>query len=72
MLGLAGLKMRNYSKAIIDLKKALNLNDRHLDSLVELYKIAKIQGDQKSVDWTTEKMNVIDPDFVDYELQNSL
>ena len=71
-LGLAELKMKNYSKAIIDLKKALNLNDRHLDSLVELYKIAKIQGDQKSVDWTIEKMKIIDPEFVDYGLKNSL
>jgi len=71
-LGLAELKMKNYSKAVNDLKTAFNLNGRHLDSLVELYKIAKIQEDQKSIDWTIEKMNVIDSDFVDYELQNSL
>ena len=71
-LGLAELNMKNYSKAVNDLKKAFNLNDRHLDSLVELYKIAKIQEDQQSTDWAIEKMNVINPDFVDYELQNSL
>ena len=71
-LGLAELNMKNYSKAVNDLKKAFNLNDRHLDSLVELYKIAKIQEDQQSTDWAIEKMNVIDPDFVEYELQNSL
>jgi len=68
--GLAEFKMKNYSKAVIDLKKAFNLNDRHLDSLVELYSIAKIQGDQQSVGWTIEKMKVIDPDFVDYDLPN--
>jgi serine protease Do len=71
-LGLAELKMQNYSKAVNNLKKAFTLNDRHLDSLVELYKIANIQEDQQSTDWAIEKMNVINPDFVDYELQNSL
>ena len=71
-LGLAELKMKNYSKAVNDLKKAFNLNDRHIDSLVELYRIAKIQEDQQLIDWATEKMNVIDSDFIGYELQNSL
>ena len=67
-LGLAELKMKNYPKAIIDLKKAFHLNGRHFDSLVELHKIAKIQNDQQSIDWTVQQMNVIDPDYVNYEL----
>ena len=71
-LGLAEFKLKNYAKAINDFKKAITLNERHLDSLVELYNIAKIQNDEESLEWATEKMRVIDADFVEYDLKNAI
>ena len=71
-LGLAEFKLKNYAKATNDFKKAITLNERHLDSLVELYNIAKIQNDEESLEWATEKMRVIDADFVEYDLKNAI
>jgi hypothetical protein len=69
-LGLAEYKTKNYLKATEAFKFAHNLNKRHLDSLIELFNIAKFQGNQNDINWAVEKMKEIDPDFVEYELEN--
>ena len=70
-LGLAELKMKNYSQAIEHLKQAYDLNKRHLDSLLELFNIAKAQDYQAELDWTLRRMKEIDSDFVKYNLNIS-
>ena len=67
-LGLAELKMKNYTQAVEDLKQAYDLNNRHLDSLVELFNIAKAQDNQAELDWALKRMKEVDPDFVKYNL----
>lgn len=68
-LGIAESKLDNYSEAIKDFEKALMINDRHLDSLSELYAIAKIKNDTISQSTLIDKMRAIDPDYVEYFLQ---
>ena len=67
-LGLAELKMKNYAQAVEDLKQAYDLNKRHLDSLLELFNIAKAQDNQAELDWALKRMKEVDPDFVKYNL----
>jgi hypothetical protein len=60
--------MKNYQLAVENLKKAYDLNNRHLDSLVELFNIAKDQDNQDDLDWALNRMKDIDSDFVKYNL----
>ncbi len=70
-LGYANYKMNNFNDAILNLRKAFSLNDRHLDALKELFEIAKIQKDQKSIDQLIVQMKEIDAEYVEYFLNQS-
>ena len=53
------------------LNQAYKLNDRHLESLVELYEISLIQTDTKESQRKLELIKVINPERANYLLKKS-
>lgn len=68
-LGLAHFQMDDYAQATSSLQKSFSLNNRHLDSLMQLYEIAKVENDSELSEWTVSNMRKIEPEYVEYILK---
>ena len=68
-LGLAHFQMDDYAQATSSLQKSFSLNNRHLDSLMQLYEIAKVENDSELSEWTVSNMRKIDHEYVEYILK---
>ena len=68
-LGVAESKLNNFSNAKKDFNNALLLNDKHLDSLTELYFISVHQNQKDTQKALLQQMRNIDADYVDYILE---
>ena len=65
-LGYAKAKMGSLDYAKLFLKQAYQLNDRHLESLVELYDISVIQSDANESQRILGLIKLINPERADY------
>jgi len=70
-LGYAKAKMGSLDYAKLFLKQAYKLNDRHLESLVELYDISVIQSDTNESQRILGLIKVINPERADYIAKKS-
>jgi len=70
-LGYAKAKMGSLDYAKLFLNQAYKLNDRHLESLVELYEISVIQTDTKESQRVLKLIKVINPERADYIAKKS-
>ena len=59
----------DYAQATSSLQKSFSLNNRHLDALMQLYEIAKVENDSELSEWTVSNMRKIDPEYVEYILK---
>jgi hypothetical protein len=59
----------DYAKLFLN--QAYKLNDRHLESLVELYDISVTQSDKNESQRILELIKVINPERADYLVKNS-
>jgi hypothetical protein len=63
--------MGSLDYAKLFLNQAYKLNDRHLESLVELYDISVTQSDKNESQRILELIKVINPERADYLVKNS-
>jgi tetratricopeptide (TPR) repeat protein len=70
-LGYAKAKMGSLDYAKLFLNQAYKLNDRHLESLVELYDISVTQSDINESKRILELIKVINPERADYLAKKS-
>jgi hypothetical protein len=63
--------MGSLDYAKLFLNQAYKLNDRHLESLVELYDISVTQSDINESKRILELIKVINPERADYMVKNS-